>query len=129
MERRAFAMQVKDGMMNGKATVEWETRQLGIMDWITNDVDWMTGEWHPACRRLAWHKLTEKIDSKYKSKYKRATLWNYETNNSGGCSLVLRRNKLMVSPFLNMYTIYLFVDARLFFTKQCIREFEEKFSI
>ena len=27
-----------------------------------------------------------KIDSKYKSKYKRATLWNYETNNSGGCS-------------------------------------------
>ena len=23
---------------------------------------------------------------KYKSKYKRATLWNYETNNSGGCS-------------------------------------------
>ena len=25
-----------------------------------------------------------------------------------------------------MYTIYLFVDARLFFTKQCIREFEEK---
>lgn len=38
-----------------KATVEWETRQFGIMDWITNDVDWMTGEWHPACRRLAWH--------------------------------------------------------------------------
>ena len=38
-----------------KATVKWETRQLGIMDWITNDVDWMTGEWHPACRRLAWY--------------------------------------------------------------------------
>ena len=32
-----------------KATVKWETRQLGIMDWITNDVDWMTGEWHAAC--------------------------------------------------------------------------------
>ena len=38
-----------------EATVAWETRQLGIMDWITNDVDWMTGEWHPASRRLAWH--------------------------------------------------------------------------
>ena len=38
-----------------EATVAWETRQLGIMDWITNDVDWMTGEWHPVSRRLAWH--------------------------------------------------------------------------
>lgn len=38
-----------------EATVAWETRQLGIMDWITNDVDWMTGECHPASRRLAWH--------------------------------------------------------------------------
>lgn len=37
------------------ATVEWETRQLGIMDWITNDVDWMTGAHHPASVRLAWH--------------------------------------------------------------------------
>lgn len=38
-----------------EATVAWETRQLGIMDWITNDVDWMTGECHSASRRLAWH--------------------------------------------------------------------------
>ncbi len=38
-----------------EATVAWETRQLGIMDWITNDVDWMTGGCHPASRRLAWH--------------------------------------------------------------------------
>ena len=38
-----------------EATVAWETRQMGIMDWITNDVDWMTGECHPASRRLAWH--------------------------------------------------------------------------
>lgn len=38
-----------------KFTVEWETRQLGIMDWITNDVDWMTGEHHSCSRRLAWH--------------------------------------------------------------------------
>ena len=38
-----------------KFTVEWETRQLEIMDWITNDVDWMTGEHHAASVRLAWH--------------------------------------------------------------------------
>ena len=38
-----------------QATVAWETRQLGIMDWITNDVDWLTGEVHPVSVRLAWH--------------------------------------------------------------------------
>lgn len=38
-----------------KFTVEWETRQLEIMDWITNDVDWLTGEHHTASVRLAWH--------------------------------------------------------------------------
>jgi L-rhamnose mutarotase len=36
-------------------TVAWETRQLEIMDWITNDVDWMTGEHHSASVRVAWH--------------------------------------------------------------------------
>mgnify|MGYP000573922336 CR=1 FL=1 len=29
-----------------EATVAWETRQLGIMDWITNDCDWLTGTVH-----------------------------------------------------------------------------------
>lgn len=38
-----------------KFMVEWETRQLEIMDWITNDVDWLTGEHHAASVRLAWH--------------------------------------------------------------------------
>ena len=38
-----------------QATVDWETRQLGIMDWITNDCDWLTGEIHSASIRLAWH--------------------------------------------------------------------------
>ncbi len=37
------------------ATVAWETRQLEIMDWITNDVDWLTNTHHPASVRLAWH--------------------------------------------------------------------------
>ena len=35
--------------------IAWETRQLGIMDWITNDMDWLTGEHHSASVRLAWH--------------------------------------------------------------------------
>ena len=38
-----------------QATILWETKQLEIMEWITNDVDWMTGEHHPASKRLAWH--------------------------------------------------------------------------
>ena len=36
-------------------TVAWESRQLEIMDWITNDVDWLTETCHPASMRLAWH--------------------------------------------------------------------------
>ena len=34
------------------ATVAWETRQLEIMDWLTDDVDWLTGEKHPAVERV-----------------------------------------------------------------------------
>ena len=48
-------MEIDETPQDREATVAWETRQLGIMDWITNDVDWMTGEWCPASRRLAWH--------------------------------------------------------------------------
>ena len=28
------------------STIAWETRQLEIMDWLTDDVDWITGEKH-----------------------------------------------------------------------------------
>ena len=38
-----------------QATISWETRQLEIMNWITNDVDWMTGEHHVSSRRIAFH--------------------------------------------------------------------------
>ena len=48
-------MEIDETPQDREATVAGETRQLVIMDWITNDVDWMTGEWHPASRRLAWH--------------------------------------------------------------------------
>ena len=36
-------------------TIQWEKQQLEIMDWITNDVDWITGERHPNIMRIAWH--------------------------------------------------------------------------
>ena len=34
------------------ATAAWETRQLEIMDWLTDDVDWLTGEKHPGVERV-----------------------------------------------------------------------------
>lgn len=37
-----------------EATIQWETKQLEIMDWITNDVDWLTGIYHPNVKRIAW---------------------------------------------------------------------------
>lgn len=33
-------------------TIAWETRQLEIMDWLTDDVDWITGERHDKIRRV-----------------------------------------------------------------------------
>ena len=48
-------MEVEETVEAREQTVEWEMRQLGIMDWITNDVDWMTKEVHPSSVRLAWH--------------------------------------------------------------------------
>ena len=48
-------MEVEETPEAREETIAWETRQLGIMDWITNDVDWMTGEHHAASIRLAWH--------------------------------------------------------------------------
>ena len=34
------------------ADIAWETRQLEIMEWLTDDVDWITGEHHPAIARV-----------------------------------------------------------------------------
>lgn len=48
-------MEAEESPEAHEATVAWETRQLGIMDWITNDCDWLTGEIHSASRRIAWH--------------------------------------------------------------------------
>ena len=49
-------METEETRAEHEATVAWETRQLGIMDWITNDCDWLTGEVHAQVRRLAWHR-------------------------------------------------------------------------
>ena len=35
-----------------RKTTEWETRQLEIMDWFTDDVDWITGQTHEKMRTL-----------------------------------------------------------------------------
>ncbi len=37
------------------STIAWETRQLEIMDWLTDDVDWITHEHHEPVR-LVWQK-------------------------------------------------------------------------
>lgn len=34
------------------STIAWETRQLEIMDWFTDDVDWITGEKHDKMKNL-----------------------------------------------------------------------------
>lgn len=34
------------------ATVAWETRQLEIMDWLTDDMNWLTGENHPPVEKI-----------------------------------------------------------------------------
>lgn len=36
-------------------TISWEKRMLEIMSWLTNDVDWITGEYHANIQRLGWH--------------------------------------------------------------------------
>lgn len=48
-------MEVEETPEAHEGTVAWETRQLGIMDWITNDCDWLTGQIHSASKRIAWH--------------------------------------------------------------------------
>lgn len=40
-----------------ESTVKWESGMLEIMEWITDDVDWLTGERHSHVIRLAAHSL------------------------------------------------------------------------
>ena len=34
------------------STIAWEARQLEIMDWLTDDVDWITGEQHDSIQLI-----------------------------------------------------------------------------
>ena len=35
--------------------IAWETKMLEIMSWLTDDVDWITGQCHENIRRICWH--------------------------------------------------------------------------
>lgn len=48
-------MEVEATPKQQEETREWEIKMLEIMSWITDDVDWLTGEHHPHIQRLAWH--------------------------------------------------------------------------
>ena len=39
-----------------QATIQWETKMLEIMSWLTNQVDWISRECHPAIQRIGWHR-------------------------------------------------------------------------
>lgn len=43
-----------------ESTICWEKKMLEIMSWLTNDVDWITGEYHASIQRLGWHKYVAK---------------------------------------------------------------------
>lgn len=49
------SMEIEETPEARKAAIAWEKRQLEIMDWITNDVDWITGRVHVSVKRLGWH--------------------------------------------------------------------------
>ncbi len=38
-----------------QATIAWETKMLEIMEWFTDDVDWITGGQHPHVVRIGYH--------------------------------------------------------------------------
>lgn len=38
-----------------QADIAWETNMLDIMSWMTNDVDWLSGQCHESIRRICWH--------------------------------------------------------------------------
>ena len=37
-------------------TIAWETKMLEIMEWYTDDVDWITGEHHKHVQRIGWYR-------------------------------------------------------------------------
>ena len=47
---RAFDREMTE--QERRDTVAWERKQLEIMDWLTDDVDWITGQRHAPIRRI-----------------------------------------------------------------------------
>ena len=35
-------------------TIRWEKHMLDIMEWVTDDTDWITGEHHSRIKRICW---------------------------------------------------------------------------
>ena len=49
-------MELPETPESHESTVAWETRMLEIMDWLTDDVDWLTGLHHDHVKRLACYR-------------------------------------------------------------------------
>ena len=49
---RDFALRKEPSEELRKMIAQWETAQLEIMDWLTDDVDWLTGQKHPAVQQI-----------------------------------------------------------------------------
>lgn len=48
-------METEETEADRQATIDWETKMLEIMEWYTDDVDWITGMHHRHVVRLGWH--------------------------------------------------------------------------
>ena len=49
------SMEIEETPEAHEETIRWETKMLEIMDWLTDDVDWLTGKRHPHIVRIAHH--------------------------------------------------------------------------
>ncbi len=50
-----ITMEKDESKEEHEATVAWESRMLEIMDWLTDDVDWLTGLHHDHIVRIGIH--------------------------------------------------------------------------
>jgi len=50
-----ITMETEETEADRQATIQWETKMLEIMDWYTDDVDWITGAHHKHIVRIGYH--------------------------------------------------------------------------
>lgn len=48
-------METEETEESRQNTIAWETKMLEIMEWYTDDVDWITGEHHKHIVRIGYH--------------------------------------------------------------------------